>query len=205
MQVEAFIYGQMAHLLHATGHVAGNQIAVGSIWEARTQPAWLHSSDTQWHRLARDGQCVATLHSTGNPLPLTARKRARVVSAELCKCICTCTDLPELVPPCSSAVARTCSVLDQGSRRCTTCEPLPLCQAKSLGCAQTHQKVQSTGIPSGNLLCPQYIASAQPPHQPHAICACFMSNARHARIHHIPSAHPPHPTPIAMTSSVPRM
>jgi hypothetical protein len=40
------------------------------------------ASDTQWHRLARDGQCVITLHLTGNPLPLTARKRAGVVSAE---------------------------------------------------------------------------------------------------------------------------
>jgi hypothetical protein len=142
MQVEAFIYGQMAHLLHAIGHVAGNKITVGSIWEAGTQPAWLHSSDTQWHHLAPDGQCVVTLHSTGNPLPLTARKRAGAAQ-NLCKCMFTCTDLPELVPPCSSAVALTCSVLDQGSRRCTTCEPLPLCQAKSLGCVKTHQKVQS--------------------------------------------------------------
>jgi hypothetical protein len=55
----------------------------------------------------------------------------------------------------------------------------------------------TTGNPSGNLLCPRYTASAQPLHLPHAKCACSMSNARHARIHHVPSAHSPHPTSIA--------
>jgi hypothetical protein len=56
MQVEAFIYGQMAHLLHAVGHVAGNKITVGSIWEARTQPAW-------WRLQTRNG---TVLHETVN-------------------------------------------------------------------------------------------------------------------------------------------